>query len=212
MVNKMLSTASPKRKLRRGRRREPVFAPPMSDVMPARNIRLRFRATNAGVVSVTLQRLLGSLGCVNTALQTWTAVHNSLKVNSVSIYGAGVVGETVRLAWTSASDIYSSNRIASDICNTVSVPAYIREIPPPGEDVSGWLTAASTAANAELFRVTCAAGSVVDIHLTARMFTGLDNSTASIITSTSLGTLADVRYLSFDGTVLFTVQDLPTAF
>ncbi len=208
----MLSTQALKKRTRRPSRRQPVFAPVVSDVMPARNIRLRFRATNAGTVSITLQRVLGALGAVNTAASTWVALHNSLRVNSVSVYGAGVVGEVIRLAWTSASDIYSSNRVASDICNTISVPAFIRESPPPGEDISGWVTAAATSSNAELCRVTCSAGAVVDLNLSTRMFTGLDNATMSTITTTSGGTVGDMKYISFDGTVLFTVQDLPTVF
>lgn len=212
MVNKINLSKTMKKRTRRASRRQPIYAPVVSDVMPAHNIRLRFRATNAGVVSVTLQRILGALGSVNTGVATWVALHNSLRVNSVTVYGAGVVGEVIRLAWTSASDIYSSNRVSSDICNTVSVPAYIREAPPPGEDISGWVTAAATSSNAELFRVTCSAGAVVDVNLSTRMFTGLDNATLSIITTTTGGVVGDLKYLSFDGTVLFTVQDLPTVF
>jgi len=202
----------PRRRVNRRITREAIFAPSVSDVMPAKSIKLRFRATNAGTVSITLQRLLAACGGINTSTSTYILVHNSLKVNSISMYGAGVVGENIRLAWSAASDIYASNRSISDTTNTVSVPAHLRDVPPPSEDVASWLTATSTSQNVEICRLLVSAGCVVDISLMVRQWTGLENSTLSSATTTAVGTLGDMRYISFDGTALFTVQDLPTIF
>lgn len=195
---------------RRRLRREAVFAPPMSNVMPARNIKLRFIPAAAGTTSVTLQRLLAAAGAVNSAPNTWTVIHNSLRVNSISCYGAGVVGEKIRLAWTSASDIYSSNKIVSDVCSSVSIPAYVHDVPPEGEDVAGWLTASAAGINAELFRLTVPLGTTVDISLTLRGWTGLDNSTVSTAATVAGGGLGALAYISFNDAVNLQVQDLPT--
>jgi len=201
-----------RRRVNRQLRSGPVFAPSVSDVMPAKSIKLRFRATNAGTVSVTLQRLLAACGAVNiTGVgATWAVLHNSLKVNSISMYGAGVVGENIRLTWSAASDIYASNRSISDKCKTVSVPAYLRATPPPLEDVASWLTATSTSQNVEICRLLVSAGCVVDISLSVRQWTGLENSTPSIATTLGVAAVGDIAYISFDSTVAFTVQDLPT--
>jgi len=58
--------------------------------------------------------------------------------------------------------------------------------------------------------MTLPAGAYVDISVSARRWTGLDNSSVSTASHAGSGTAGDIYYFSYDATVGMTIRDLPT--
>jgi len=133
-----------------------------------------------------------------------------VKVHSVTIWSKGNVDDAIRLTWSPASTAFAQNRTVTDVCNSTSIPAYIHSVPDQREDVANWITAASASTNVEICRMTLAAGCYIDIDVSYRQWTGLDNSTVSTASHAGLGVAGEIYYFSYDATVGMAIRDLPT--
>lgn len=136
--------------------------------------------------------------------------YNSVRVHSITIWSKGNIDDSLRLTWSPASTPFAQNRTVTDVCNSASIPAYIHSTPLPGEDVAGWITAAAAATNVEVARLTLPAGAYVDVSVSARRWTGLDNSAVSTASHVGFGTAGEIYYFSYDATVGMTIRDLPS--
>jgi hypothetical protein len=131
-------------------------------------------------------------------------------VHSITIWTKGNIDDSIRLTWSPASTAFAQNRTITDVCNSTSIPAFIHSVPLQSEDIAGWITAASAATNVEIARMTLPAGAYIDVSVSARRWTGLDNSTVSTAGHVGLGVAGEIYYFSYDATVGMTVRDLPT--
>jgi hypothetical protein len=146
--------------------------------------RLRFEASGAGTVPVTVQDLF-DLFCMATSAIAAYRLFSGVRVRKVQAWGpmpASLVPTTVALEWANATNVAMSiggpNRIVSDTSMGATRAAFVSGRPPAGSLASFWLSGVtpSSGVSPTVFTLNLPSNTIVDLTLDFVLQNDLDGA------------------------------------
>jgi hypothetical protein len=160
--------------------------------------KFRFRAAAAAnALQLGVGGIFGALGVVATSTTSVASIASSFRVHSISMYPSAATtppSECLCL-WASAlTGFLPDEARLTTMPDGITIPRGYKFSPPKASLAADWINTAVNAGAAVVY-LTCPTGTIIDIHLSARMSNAIGNIN---ITVTSAG-VGGVYYLAPDG-------------
>jgi len=158
----------------------------------------RFQASSGvTLIPCTVGDVFGIIGNIGTVTNSSVVgIASSIRVNAVKVYSSGQGGAVVNgeIAWSSSADVNTEDLTLTNATIPYDRPSVVRSEPPVGSLASFWWNSSSTSTT-NLFGVSAAIGSIIDVDVSWTLVNTLPSYTTSVATAV-VGTF---YYLALDG-------------
>jgi len=187
-----------------------MVLPPSLESTPRVVHTFRFQATSSSAANVTVDDIIGALGCVCSVTNSVVrSIASSFRIRSITIWPASVstaLPVAANVTWSAAASVNEPDSQESRLMpEGVTITGGMKFIPPPKSLGSFWWNGSSSGT---LFYIQSPTGSVVDVALDFTLHNTLTQESYTVATAT----LGYMYYLALDGpsTNIYTPVNLPT--